>query len=163
MGMVIYLRRASPSELQKARAQPDIVQDFAFQTEDPNLIVDFDKAWHALHHLFTGSGDATDSPLSILIDKTAEIGADEHGFGGFWIIEPARMKAFSDALSSLDDAALAAKYDPAAMDREQVYLSDVFVEEGDEALDYVMQGVPALRKFAQNCVQNGDGAIKILA
>ena len=73
------------------------------------------------------------------------------------------MRAFAEALASLSDEDLIARYDPAAMDAEQVYLSDVFVDEGEDGAKYVMQGIPALRRMAADCVATGRGAIKVLA
>ncbi|KZE11522.1 MULTISPECIES: YfbM family protein [Sphingomonas] len=164
MGMVIYLRRAGQSDLDRLIADPSVFEEFVFEEAVENLdLVDFDKAWHAVHYLLTGSADDVGHPLGIIIAALPELGADENGEGGIGLISPPMMRAFADALDRLDDATLERRYDPPAMLRADVYLADVFVDEGAEALEYVMQGVPALRRFAANCRATGDGAIRVIA
>jgi hypothetical protein len=163
MGMVLYLRRASAPDIDRMRATPDQLGDFVYGDGEPNSdLVDFDKAWHALHYLLTGSADATKSPLSLLLGDWETFGQDENGFGGGWIAPPKALQAFNAALSRITDVDLRARYDPAAMHAEDVYLSDVFVDEGPEALDYLLQSLPELRRFAARCADTNAGAIIVL-
>jgi Domain of unknown function (DUF1877) len=162
MGMVIYLRRAGDADLDRLIADPSVFEDFVFEEAVENLdLIDFDEAWHAVHYLLTGSADDLGHPLGIIIAALPELGADDHGEGGIGLIAPERMRAFADALDGLDDTALARRFDPRAMVKADVYQADTFV--GDDALDYVMQGVPALRRFAAQCRRTGDGAIRVIA
>ncbi len=165
MSMVIYLRRAGEADLARLIADPSVFETFLFDEGVENLdIVDFDKAWDALNFMLCGNRRVEGAhPLGLICEALPELGADENGFGGFGIVSAERMRVFADALDRLDDATLAARYDPKAMEREDVYLADLFVDEGHEALDYVMQGVPALRRFAANCRATGDGAIRAIA
>ncbi|QDX26268.1 DUF1877 family protein [Sphingomonas suaedae] len=164
MSMVVYLRRATADEVAHLAANPDAVHEMVFSESADGRLVDFDKAWHALHFMLTGDAGKTGHPLSVLVATDEElIGTDENGFGGYWQFDPARVSAFADALAAVSDDELAQRYDPATMVREYVYLADVFEEEGEEALPYVMQGVPALRRFADEAVRDNNYVIGILS
>ncbi len=163
MGMVIYLRRAGAADIDRLIATPTDFEEFVFEEAvDGADVIDFDKAWDALHFMLTDGG-RTPHPLGLICEALPELGADENGMDGFGVISPERMAAFATALDKLDDATLAARYDPAAFVAADVYLADMFADEGAEALDYIMQGVPALRRFATTCRRTGDGAIRVIA
>lgn len=165
MSMIVYLRRASPADMDALLADPDAMDELFFgdpdqEEVDPNRLIDFDQAWHAVHHMLTGSGDATDSPLSIIVDGNPPVGDRGLGYAEYWVISPDRMRAFASALDMLSDDDLAARYDPVAMHADDVYMSDMFLEDGKDGLDDCMRTVPSLRRFAAECVEQGCGAIK---
>ncbi len=134
------------------------VSDFFFEECDEGDLIDFDKAWDALHFMLTGEPWSTEGPLAIMFYQGEEIGSDD-GYGPARIIPKEVMRTFNTALKNLDDQDIARRYDPGAMDEAQLYGSYIFAEEGDEALDYVMQGVPRLRAFAEKCATTNSGAL----
>ncbi len=162
----MYLRRATPAEIDRFLAEPAAAESFVFpddyEEHDPTLI-EFDKAWQALHFMLTGEAYGTGHALGIIADETPFVSTGDIGSFSFSVVTPARMKVFAEALAAIDDAALAARYNPQAMVSAEVYVADSFVDEGSEALDYIMQGVPALRTFAAGCAAAGDGALRVLA
>ena len=162
MGMVIYLRRAGDADIDRLVADPSVFEDFLFEEGVENLdFLDLGEAWHAVHYLLTGSAEDVGHTLGIIIAALPELGADENGEGGIGLIAPPLMRAFADALDQIDDAALARRFAPRAMTKADVYLADSFGS--SDALDYVMQGIPALRQFAAQCRRTGDGAIRVIA
>ncbi|KQR83232.1 DUF1877 family protein [Sphingomonas sp. Leaf343] len=164
--MVMYLRRATPEQLGRAALEPDVVESIVFPEEysdSDSGLIDFDKAWNALHFILTGEVYGTGHPLGIIADETPFVRTGEIGSFEYSIVTPSRMAAFAAALSAVADEVLAARYDPQAMMAADVYLADVFLDGGSDALGYVMQGVPALREFAADCAAAGDGAIRVLA
>ena len=44
-----------------------------------------------------------------------------------------------------------------------VYIADALVDEGEEGREYVLEGLPRLRRFAQRCVEQGSGAIAVMS
>ncbi|WP_294076234.1 YfbM family protein [Sphingomonas sp.] len=162
--MVIVLRRASSSDIERLIADPDDWETFVYEEGDQqNDIVDFDKAWHALHFMLTGAAYNTDSPLGIIANDGETIGTDENGFGGFTVVSPAQMKMFDEALRRIDDAELASHYDHAAMLEHDIYIADAFAGlTREEALEYIFQSLPALRDLTASCAKAGDGALRIL-
>ena len=156
MGMVLYVRRLGEDAIP---GDPDEFGEFFFDegAEDAGDLIDFDKAWHALHFVLTGSADGTDSPLSLLLGKGEPAGEDG-GYGPPLLVSAAEMRQFHEALAGLSDEDLRQRYDPRAMLAADVYLADALAEEED-GWDYVAQGIPALRRLAERCAQQNSGAI----
>lgn len=165
MGMVLYLRPVVESEAQAIADDSEQFEDFMFSEEadEGEGVVDFDKAWHAVHFLLTGSAGATDSPLSVIIGPGEPVGHDV-GFGPPDLISPEQIRALRDALRTVSDDQLRERYNPKAMADAQVYLADAFIEEPtDESWEYVAQGLPAFRMFAENAASRGLAAFRMIA
>jgi Domain of unknown function (DUF1877) len=164
MGMVLYLRRVTKDELSTIGENLSILDEFMFDEDavDGGDVIDFDKAWHALHFMLTGSAGGTDSVLSLLINEYEKIGGDGEWDEGFSIIPADRIAAFQAEFSLLPDEELCGRYDPQAMENEQVYMADYFVEEGAEGVEYVMQWMPNFRQFLKRCVESGSSAFLLL-
>ena len=165
MGMVIYLRRASVADIKVLTADPARVDAFVFEEGDPETdLVEFDKAWHALHFILTGEAYGSGHPLGIIAGDAPKIESAESGFGEFWVLSPDSIAEFAAALEKIDDRTLAARIDIDAMVAVDIYIADAFAEDDKaEAIEYIMQGVPALRRFAASCREAGDGALRVIA
>ncbi|OYW44378.1 MAG: hypothetical protein B7Z33_11080 [Sphingomonadales bacterium 12-68-11] len=163
MGMVLCLRGASSEQMAALRADPDAADAFLFDDAayEAGEIVGFDKAWNSLHFMFTGNGAESDHPLSFFPNEPEQVGTD-NGYGGPWFYTPAQVAAFNAALRDLTDAELESRYDPAAMAAADVYLADLFVDEGPEALEYIMQSIPQPRALTQRCADSGSGMVGII-
>jgi hypothetical protein len=160
MGMVLYLRRVAEDAIP---TDPDEFYGGYFfneQVEDAGDLIDFDKAWHGLHFLLTGSADETDGPLSLL-GKGQAIGED-NGYGPPMLVSAAEMRAFHEALSRLSDEELERRFDPQAMLAANVYMADALAEE-DIGWEYVSQGIPDLRRLAERCAEQNSGAIILIS
>lgn len=86
--------------------------------------------------------------------------AQGDGFVGFWTLSPERIYAFDAALRSVTNDELASKYDPVAMDRAGVYFAKLFVSEGQQGLEFLLENVTALRQFTASCAAAGHGAVR---
>ena len=163
MGMVLCLRAANSSQLDALRSDPRAADEFLFDDAayETGEIVDFDKAWNALHFMFTGCDAESDHPLSFFPNKPERIGTD-NGYGGPWIYTLAQTAAFNAALCVLSDADIEARYDPRAMAAANVYLAEALVRDGPEGLEYVMQSVPQLRELLQRCADSGSAMVGII-
>ena len=161
MSMIVYLREATLTDVSGLASDPSKLGDFMFAARpDGSDPVDFDKAWHALHFMLTGESGYSDSPLSVLTTTDDHLrGTDEFGLGGYWLIESDRVRAFANELTAISDEQLASRYDPQAMLAAHIYMGDVFADEGNEALPYVMQGVVELRKLAARAAGAGDSIV----
>jgi hypothetical protein len=163
MGMVLVVRRTTADDLSRLRADPELVPEFAIEDEDAcesGDLIDFDKAWHALHFILTGQVDDSDQALSLLRTDYEPMGEDL-GYGPPQYLSPDTMRAFNQALAGLSDDDLQRRYDPAAMAAAKVYLADFFVND-ENGWEYLSQSLPALRKLAQNCAATNSGAIVVI-
>jgi Domain of unknown function (DUF1877) len=164
MGMVIYFRSASQSEINHLTKNPDTLNEFMFGefNSEPKSI-DFDKAWDALQFMLLGNKRDLDSPLNIMYVGDDDLyGTDENGFGGYWVIDPEAVRVFHSNLAKISDATLAEAFDTEAMVAENIYLSDTFVVEGLESLSYIMQSVPDLRELARSAAGSGSYLVGML-
>lgn len=163
MGMVWVARLADDARTAQIMANPNSAYDFinSAGSADGESIVDLDKEWHAVHHLLTGSTEPADVPLSLILGNFEEVGAD-NGYGPAWFVPPHALRAFSEALSSLDEAELRKRYDPGAMVQEQVYIGEMYRDEGEEGLGFLLERVDELRQFAARGVSAGMGAFAVI-
>ena len=163
MGMVWVARLANDEQAARILSNPDLAYDFINPEDyvDHDEIVDLDKEWHATHHLLTGSADACDSPLSLIVGDFEGVGED-NGYSPAWFIPPAALQSFSVALSDLDRTELGKRFNPDAMVEEQVYIGDAIREEGQEGLGYLLERVAALRSFAARAAAKGSGAFAVI-
>jgi Domain of unknown function (DUF1877) len=158
VGMILYLRKATDSDLAVLKADASQFSDFFFDEEAQELgdCIEFDKAWHALDFTLTNGPNA--ESFELLMSNGEEIGEDI-GYGPGRVIGNAQVTEFHSALSNISDGELRARYDPAAMVAAEIYLSDSLVEEGEEGWEYVAQGIPDLRKFVEKCAMDGSSVI----
>ena len=160
MSMILYLRRATDADLAALHASPGSMASFFFETgaQESGDLIDFDKAWQAVHFLLSGAEYYPDDPLGAILSNGEPIGEDM-GYGAGWIIPNKKMMQFQTALASLSDQALRERFDAQALVSNDIYGFEDCLEYPTEALNYLMQGVPDLRQFAKNCVDTNSSAI----
>lgn len=164
MSMILYLRRASQQQLEQLRSDPPSVSEFFFAPDAHanGDLIDFDKAWQALHFTLTGAEYYTDSPLGALLYDGEKIGEDL-GYGAAWIVPAAKISDFHTALSGLTDDDIRARFDPAGLVSNDIYAFEDCQNYPDEALQYTMQGVPALRAFAERCASTQSSVLAAIS
>lgn len=83
-------------------------------------ILDLHKSWHGLHYLLTESSWEGPEPFRSAILGGEEIG-DDLGYGPPRLVRPETVEEVAHALSALSASQLMARFDPAAMDRQEIY------------------------------------------
>ncbi|WP_066648257.1 MULTISPECIES: YfbM family protein [Sphingomonas] len=163
MGMVWVLATASDEQVATLRADPSGLYDFVNSEEayESGRSLELDKQWHAVHFLLTGSAGATDDPLSLIIGTFEEIGPD-NGYGPAWFVPKRFIGEFDRTLSAQSNAEIAARYDAAAMVREDVYIADALEEEGEEGLQFLMEDIDRLRTFVTRAAAEGANAFGLI-
>lgn len=161
--MIWVSRMADDATVDALLRQGNRIYDFV-NAEDgyaDGSALDFDKEWHAVHFLLTGSAEASKHPLSLILGDYPVYGPD-NGYGRAWLVSAERLRVFHDTLSAIGDAAIAAGYDPAGMTQQAVYLGDTIAREGEAALDYLMDHVRALRTFAAAASARSQSAFGLI-
>lgn len=126
------------------------------EDEPPNCI-DVDKAWHGIHYMLTGVADGGAEPLSLAVLGGEEIG-DDIGYGPARFLVPEQVAAVASALTELGDEAFRERFAPQAMARAKIYPDIIWVRDGDDALDYVMENYQQMVTFYVDAAARGDGA-----
>jgi len=161
MGMVACFAATDAATLRGLQADPGLIQDFLYPDDgegEPPHYVDLDKGWHCIHFMLVGEAEGGEPPLSWAILGGDEVG-DEVGYGPARFLQPDRVRAVATALSSMDDETFKRRFEPHAMQAADVYLSEMCVRDGDEALEYLLENYRSLVAFYRGAADRGDGAI----
>lgn len=164
MGMVACFTSLPPEQLQRLRDDPDEIEEFLYPdggSEEPPNYYDLDKSWHGLHYLFTGETYGGKPPLSQAVLGGVEFGEDG-GYGPARYLTQDEVRSIAGALSQVTPDALAQRFDPQDMENRQIYPS-IWAEEGDEALDALLDGFSGLQRFYAGAAARGEAVIQWIA
>lgn len=100
---------------------------------------DLGKGWHGLHYLLTKSNAQGDPPLDFLL-------ADAPGSDDTRCFNSAQVCAIDAALRPLDAEFLRSRFDPADMDRLDIYPRG-WSDDPDQALDFCTYHFPGMMDF----------------
>ncbi|MGO1073848.1 YfbM family protein [Lysobacter sp. CA199] len=157
MGMAACFAAVTPATAERLTSNPDQVEEYLFPDGgEPENYIDVDKAWHGIHYLLTGSADESVPPLSWAVMGGTEIGEDI-GYGPARILTTEQVKQIAEALPNEDD--FKAAYAPEAMEAAQIYPDVIWVRDGQESLDYLVENYRELVAFYRAAATRGDGAI----
>jgi hypothetical protein len=124
-------------------------------------VTDLEKAWDGIHYLLTGTSGGGDPPLNSLLCGGQALQDDgEWGYGPPAILSRAQTLAFHEALSSLSNRELAARFDPADMMAKKIY-PEVWDRDpaDDDTLDYLMVYIRELRECLGRAAEGGFGLL----
>jgi hypothetical protein len=122
---------------------------------------DVDKAWHGVHYLLTGSVWEGEPPLDFMLN-----GGTELDFDGTWdspprTFTPAETRTIAEALARLGDDELGRRYDPAEMDRLEIY-PEIWSRDpqpGEDQRLWVLSAIADVRKTVGDAVARGWGLL----
>lgn len=160
MGMIGCFAAVSPTTLAELRNNPDDIENYLYPNDgddEPPNSLDVDKAWHGIHFLLAAASDDGEGPLTMAVLGGEAVG-DDMGYGPARFLEADKVKAVSDALQSLGEEAFQRRYAPQAMEQAQIY-PDIWVRDGDEALDYILDNYRRMVVFYSDAAQRGDAAL----
>ncbi len=172
--MIWAARQADAATVAKLRADPtgigafvagfdvdEALLDAPADVHNPAIPFDLDTQWQAVHYLLTGSAGATADPLSVIVGKFEKIGKDQ-GFGPAWLIPAEAIAAADAALGELDDDDLRQRFNAKAMVADQVYYAKELAEEGEGALDFLIDDIDRLRSFLSEGAALGLAAFAMI-
>ena len=165
MGMVACLTSLSSETLGELQKNPDLVEEYLFpddsDSEPPNYI-ELDKAWHGIHYLLTGQADGGELPQALAVVGGEEFGP-QVGYGPARFLTPPQVQSVAVALAKLSAESLASRFDPSDMEAKQIYPDVIWVRDGQEALDYVLDNYQQLKTFYSDAAERGDAVIQWLS
>ncbi|KAB8195611.1 DUF1877 family protein [Lysobacter maris] len=159
MGMAGCFAAVDTKTLAELEADPGRIEGYLYPDDgdgDPDNSIDVDKAWHGIHYLLHGSADPGAGPLGQAILGGEPIG-DDMGYGPARLLRAERVRTIADAL--IDVSELRARYAPQAMEAAGVYPDSIWVRDGNEALDYLLEHYRELRRFYRDAAGRGDGVL----
>ena len=159
MGMAACFAAVGSATADRLRSNPDEIEDYLFPDDgdgEPENYAEIDKAWHGIHYLLTGTADEGAPPLSWAVMGGTEVGEDM-GYGPARMLTSEQVKAISNALPS--EETFTASYAPEAMEAAQVYPDVIWVRDGEEALEYLVENYKVMVEFYRSAASRSDGAI----
>ncbi len=166
MSMIANLLRVSNDELEEYLNDSSLLEDRVYndesEDEDPYLI-DVDKAWDGIIYLLTGQNASNSNhPLvsvffsGQLIDQTQDL-----GYGPAHYLTPKQVKDINKIISEITTETLSKKYNPKKMSEMAVY-PEIWEDEGDEALEYLISYFDEIKDFYSNAVKEKQAIISFL-
>ena len=165
MGMVGCFAAVSTEALKDLREDPESIEEYLYPNDgedEPPYYIDIDKAWHGIHYLLTGSAEGGAEPLSLAVMGGEEFGP-EVGYGSARFLTPAQVALVAGALSQLTLDYLESRFNAKDMEAKDIYPDAIWVRDGKEALDYLLENYQQLVTFYRDAAERGDGAIQWLA
>jgi len=159
MSMIAGLASIPPDRLEALQAAPDTLDEivFAQDEQERERQIDLDKAWHGIHFLLTGKAWGGEGPLAWAVVGGHEIG-DDIGYGPARFLTPEQVGQVAAALAAVTGDEFARRYDPAAMEKQQIY-PGIWEREGDEGLAWLRHYLPVLGRFYADAAGRGDAVL----
>jgi hypothetical protein len=116
---------------------------------------DYEKSWHGMHYLLTGTSDGGDPPLNFLMGGGRELDLED-GEAPLLTHSSAETRRIAEALTRLSDEEVRARADPAEMQRLDLYPG---VWGNAENLGYLLDDVRRLRETVSAVANRGLGLL----
>lgn len=118
--------------------------------------IDLEKAWHGLHFLFTGTAYEGDEPACFLLKGGRAIRWEDIEARA---LSPDEVERFRELVHALPEEALRKRYDPETMTRLEIYPEIIWMREGEEALDYLLEYHQQLWAFLRDAAEEKQGCV----
>jgi len=117
-------------------------------------MLNIDKAWHALHFLFTGTAWEGEPPANFLVTGGTQIGEVDVGYGPARSFTPAEVRSIAAFLDGQREDELKSRIDLEAMQTLDIYPS-VWSEDTDieEEWEYLVTSFREMKQFVGQAAQ----------
>lgn len=154
--------KVAPAAAASSPDDPDLLLPLAW-AEGEAASTDIDKAWHGLHFLYAGVPFGGSLPEGFIMNGDHVLVDRDAGYGPPFYYTPAQTADIAAMLNALDRDELRRRYDPAKMEREEIYPA-IWEAEGDEAFDDYLFGFhESLRDFVNATAAKNMGLVIALS
>ena len=164
MGMSGFFAPVSAARLAMLQRDPESIDEFLNPDDgdgEADGSIDVDKAWQGLHYLLTGTADQGEGAKSLAIFGGEEFGP-EIGLGPARFLTPAQVREVAAALASFSEAELRKNFNPQDMQAQEVYPDSIWVRDGEDALNYLLENFWPLAQFYAEAAERGDAVLQWL-
>lgn len=165
MGMVACFTSLSPDALRGLQDDPSQIEEYLYPDDgesEPANYIDLDKAWHGIHYLLTGQANGGPEPQSLAVFGGEEFGP-EIGYGPARFLTAEQVRGVAEVLAELSPEILTQRFNPKDMESKQIYPEVIWVRDGEEALDYVLDSYQQLQVFYRDAASRGEAVIQWLS
>jgi hypothetical protein len=157
--MVSSWWQATDAQIAELEADPSGLDDFLGKDGEGFYL---DKAWHGIHYLLTGTDFGGEGALaSILFGRSIGDAVEKDGAIACHALTSADVSAFDEALSKITPEEFAARFDPRAMTKAEIYpdIWDRALTGEEDVLEYLVEYYEALRDGVRAARDNGFGLV----
>lgn len=155
-GLLGCILRLFPITISEVASEPD--DDASTPLPDPDRSIDIEKGWHGLHFLLTGTADEGQEPACYLMVGGEDL--DDEGL--VRALRPHQVRRFAEHLSALTPAELAQRYDPARMNKLDIYPGAIWTRSappGESPLEWLLECFAELQLFMARAASAGHGVV----
>jgi hypothetical protein len=120
--------------------------------------VSLEKAWHGLHYLMTGSAWEGDGPLSFLLQGGEALADEDEEDGPPRLLSPAEVQELDAALTPLTEDALWSRFDPEAMEADDIY-PNIWDEAEEDLKEEYLHYFRELKTLVRRAKDDGKGLV----
>lgn len=162
MGMIAVLVALPTPQLQTFIAEPEGLSEYLMADDgnEPEHLLELDKAWHAIHFVLNGDSEGREPPLADAVLGGEEVG-DDFGYGPPRYLLQGEVRAVADALAAVSVEDFEARFDFAALAAAEIYPT-IWDREDEEDRSYVSGYYAELREFYHAAAARGDCALLYL-
>jgi len=163
MSMIFNILQVTPSELEEYKQDSSKLEDrvYSQDSDDPQL-TDLDKAWDGIMFVLKAPDSAqSSSDLSNILFSGQLIDEEQDmGYGPAHFLTAEQVAAYSLLISAITENDVQQRFDPQKMTELELY--PTIWDEGDEALDYVMEYFQTLQHVLSEAAENNQAIITFL-
>ncbi len=156
-GMRMTLFAVDSKVIAEAKKDPKKLEAF-LETDPPSL--EIDKSWHGIHYLLTGNAQKPGPGIGQIILGGKEIGEDQ-GLGPAHYFTAEEVKELAVLLKQETPERLAARYDPVAMQKAEIY-PGIWVRDDKQALEYLLEYYRQLVDFYAKAAKHNQAIIFVI-
>ncbi len=124
--------------------------------EGENRDDDLDKSWQGIHYCLNQTDYEAEPPMDFITVGGELAGDIDVGYGPARLLRSDTVKVIEQKLSQLSRHQLYQNYDPAAMDKLDIY-PNIWLRDGDEGFEYIAEYFQSLKDFVEHCSQHNLG------
>ncbi len=159
MGMYCEVSAVAVGDHQRWAAGPHAQTALLQTLTSTGSSVSLEKAWHGLHYLLTGDVWEGHGPLAFLLAGGELLGSDDEAPARWFT--PEETAQIHQALSQLSDDELWARFDPVAMEQNEIY-PGIWDEPEEELQEEYLGYFQQLKQVVEVAARNGQGLIVTL-
>jgi hypothetical protein len=155
MGVTANYRRLTAAELEHLQQAPATANALLFDEHAPaHLVLDIDKAWHAIHFLLNDDPWGGDGPLFDAILGGTELDDDGHTR----YLTPDVVQAAAETLNEISPEDFIARFDPEALKAADIYPGG-WGEADEDDHEYLLDHYQLLQSFFDNAADAGHAIL----
>ena len=155
MGMTWSATAMDPARAAALLEQSRQIEEALYERDDQAAQDAYlDKAWHAIHFVLTGSAWTGEAPWAWAILGGTPVNEDDDAS---WRHLPAeQVREIAQALAALPPAEFARRFDAQALADAQIYPDVIWLRDGEDAKQYVLDYYAQLSGFYAEAAARGD-------